>query len=72
MTPYLATISHQRSWRGLSGVPSYITWVARLASGPYTTYECPVTQPTSAVHQYTSVSGFRSKTLWCVYATWVR
>src|SRR5881275_1048849 len=26
----------------------------------------------SAVHQYTSVSGLRSKTFQCVYDTWVR
>jgi hypothetical protein len=31
-----------------------------------------VTQPTSAVHQYTSVSGLRSKTLRWVNADWVR
>ena len=35
-------------------------------------YECPVTHPTSAAHQYTSVSGFRSKTYLCVHATCVR
>jgi hypothetical protein len=45
--------------------------VAPLASGPYTTYECPVTQPMSAVHQKTS-SGFRSKTYFVVAATCVR
>jgi hypothetical protein len=28
--------------------------VVALASGPYTMYEWPVTQPTSAAHQYTS------------------
>src|SRR5919202_4891714 len=57
-------ISHQRPWCGVFGVPSYMTHVAPLASGPYTMYEWPVTQPTSAVHQKTS-SSFRSKTyLW--------
>ena len=35
-------------------------------------YECPVTQPMSAVHQNTSVSGLRSKTFQCVYEAWVR
>ncbi|CAM5488193.1 hypothetical protein STENM327S_09068 [Streptomyces tendae] len=35
-------------------------------------YECPVTQPTSAVHQKTSVSGLRSKTAQWVYAVCVR
>src|SRR6266545_4840289 len=35
-------------------------------------YEWPVTQPTSAAHQYTSVSGWMSKTLRCVHATCVR
>ena len=27
-----------------------------------------MTQPTSAAHQYTSVSGCRSNTFWCVHA----
>ncbi len=36
VTPYLAMISHQRPLCGVSGVPSYITWVAPLASGPNT------------------------------------
>lgn len=31
-----------------------ITEVAPLAKGPQTTYECPVIQPMSAVHQYMS------------------
>ncbi len=35
-------------------------------------YEWPVTQPTSAEHQYTSSSGFRSNTCLCVHATPVR
>ncbi len=35
-------------------------------------YECPVTQPMSAVHQYTSDSGLRSNTAWCVYDACVR
>ena len=35
-------------------------------------YEWPVTQPQSAVHQNTSVSGCRSKTYLCVNATCVR
>src|SRR3954447_7906177 len=34
VTPYFWTISHQRSLPGWSGVPSYITLVAPLASGP--------------------------------------
>ena len=29
------------------GTPSYMTWVAPFASGPYTMYEWPVIQPTS-------------------------
>ncbi len=66
VTPYFCTISQKRPWCGVSGVPSYMTCVAPFASGPYTMYECPVTQPTSAVHQYTSVSGLRSKTAWWV------
>lgn len=37
------------------------TLVAPLASGPYVMYECPVIQPMSAVHQYTS-SGWWSNT----------
>src|ERR1700730_3917395 len=59
LTPYFSTIEQKRSLSGKSGEPSYITHVAPLASGPYTMYECPVTQPTSAVHQKTS-SSFRS------------
>ena len=34
VTSYSCTISHQRPRCGVSGVPSYITEVARLASGP--------------------------------------
>ncbi len=34
VTPYFSTISHQRPLCGVSGVPSYITCVAPLASGP--------------------------------------
>ena len=34
VTPYCWTISHQRPRCGVSGVPSYITEVARLESGP--------------------------------------
>ena len=33
-TLYFATSSHQRPLCGVSGVPSYITLVAPLASGP--------------------------------------
>jgi hypothetical protein len=51
VTSYFSTIDHSRSLSGKSGVPSYITLVARLVSGPYTMYEWPVTQPTSAAHQ---------------------
>ena len=31
-----------------------------------------MTQPMSAVHQYTSVPGLWSNTAWWVYAAWVR
>ena len=34
VTRYFSTISHQRPRCGVSGVPSYMTDVARLASGP--------------------------------------
>ena len=34
VTPYLAAISHQRPLCGVSGVPSYITVVARFVNGP--------------------------------------
>ncbi len=34
VTPYFWTISQNRPWCGVSGVPSYMTWVAPLASGP--------------------------------------
>src|SRR5665213_2274524 len=34
VTPYRSMIDHQRSRPGVSGVPSYITEVAPLASGP--------------------------------------
>ena len=47
-------------------MPSYITLVAPLASGPYTMYEWPVTQPMSAAVQKMSVSGLWSKTALCV------
>jgi hypothetical protein len=56
-----STIDHHRSLSGKSGAPSYMIPVVALASGPYTMYEWPVTHPTSAAHQYTSVSGWRSK-----------
>src|SRR3954451_5208555 len=36
LTPYRSMIDHQRSLSGKSGVPSYITLVAALQSGPYT------------------------------------
>src|SRR5206468_10234751 len=36
VTPYRSTIDHQRSLSGKSGVPSYITEVTPLQSGPYT------------------------------------
>ena len=60
-----------RSRSGQSGAPSYMSTVAPLASGPYTTYEWPVTQPTSAVHQKMS-SSRRSKTYLVVAAACVR
>src|SRR2546425_1001930 len=50
LIPYFSTIRQNRSLSGWSGVPSYMTVVAPLASGAYTMYECPVTQPMSAVH----------------------
>ncbi|RPK55662.1 hypothetical protein EES44_27995 [Streptomyces sp. ADI96-15] len=34
VTPYFWTFSQNRPWCGVSGVPSYMTWVAPLASGP--------------------------------------
>ena len=54
-------IFQNRSFSGKFGAPSYISTVAPFSSGPYTTYEWPVTHPQSAVHQYTS-SSRRSKT----------
>ena len=39
VTPYFSMISKMRPLCGVSGVPSYITCVAPLISGPYTTYE---------------------------------
>src|SRR5947209_8235630 len=68
---HVSTIGQKRSLSGKSGVPSYMTPVAPLASGPYTMYECPVTHPMSAVHQYTS-SSRRSKIIRCVALTPVR
>src|SRR5215213_8339273 len=62
VTPNRSQISQNRSFSGQSGAPSYITHVAPLASGPYVRYVCPVTQPTSAVHQKTS-SSLRSNTM---------
>jgi hypothetical protein len=44
-------IFQKREKSGQFGAPSYISTVAPFCSGPYTTYECPVTQPISAVHQ---------------------
>src|ERR1035437_11107962 len=61
LTLWSSMIFQKRSFAGKFGAPSYITTVAPLASGPYTTYECPVTQPISAVHQYVS-SSCKSKT----------
>src|SRR3546814_9397535 len=49
----------KRPASGYVGTPSNTTCVTPAASGPYATYECPVTQPTSAVHQNTS-SGLAS------------
>src|SRR6478609_3922137 len=66
VTPCFSHSSQKRSLSGQSGAPSYITHVAPLARGPYTRYEWPVTQPTSAVHQNTS-SSRRSNTI-CVVA----
>src|SRR5207302_1280849 len=71
VTPYFSTMRQKRSLSGKSGVPSYMTPVAPLASGPYTMYECPVTHPMSAVHQYTS-SSRRSKIIRCVAPAPVR
>src|SRR5512138_172257 len=71
VTPWRSHISQNRSFSGQSGAPSYITHVAPLASGPYTRYECPVTQPTSAGHQNTS-SSRRSNTSFVVAVTPVR
>src|SRR3954468_17137332 len=71
VTPSRSQRSQKRSFSGQSGAPSYITQVAPLASGPYTRYEWPVTQPTSAVHQKTS-SSLRSNTIFLVGATPVR
>ena len=34
LTRYFSTSSQNRPWCGVSGVPSYITWVARFANGP--------------------------------------
>ncbi len=51
VTPCRSMMSQKRSFSGQSGAPSYSITVAPRASGPYTTYEWPVTQPTSAVHQ---------------------
>ena len=34
VTPYFSTSSQKRSRPGVSGVPSYMTEVAPLASGP--------------------------------------
>src|SRR5437773_5304195 len=67
-TLYFSMIDHQRSLSGKSGVPSYMTPVEPFASGPNTMYECPVTQPMSAAHQYTSLS-FTSKMRRCVADT---
>src|SRR2546425_2650134 len=65
---YSSIICHHRSGSGQSGAPSYMNTDAPFASGPYTMYECPVTQPQSAVHQYRS-SSRRSKTYFVVVAT---
>ncbi len=34
VTPYFCTISQNRPLCGVSGVPSYMTWVAPFDSGP--------------------------------------
>src|SRR5688572_6038871 len=71
LTPYFSMMRQKRSLSGQSGVPSYMTTVAPLESGPYTTYEWPVTQPISAVHQYVS-SSRKSKMYFVVAVTPVR
>src|SRR5438105_7963727 len=53
-TPRRSAMRHGRPASGKVGTPSYSTPVAAFASGPYTIYECPVIQPMSAMHQYTS------------------
>src|SRR4051812_34159684 len=45
VTRYFSISRQKRSGLGQSGAPSNISVVAPAASGPYTTYECPVTQP---------------------------
>src|SRR6201996_5469171 len=72
VTLYLSTISQNRPLCGVSGVPSYMTWVAPWEMVPDTMYEWPVTQPMSAVHQYTSDSGLMSNTALNVYDVCVR
>src|SRR4029078_8543767 len=67
----VSQMSQNRSFSGQSGAPSYITHVAPLESGPYTTCEWPVTHPTSAVHQNTT-SSRRSNTSFVVPLTPVR
>ena len=53
---YRSTMVHSRSLSGQSGAPSYMMAVVWFASGPYTMYEWPVTQPMWAEHQNTSSS----------------
>src|SRR5579884_430994 len=48
---YFSTSAQKRSLSGQSGAPSYMMLVAPFTIGPKTMYECPVTQPMSAVHQ---------------------
>src|ERR1051326_5355079 len=55
-------MSQNRSIAGKFGAPSYIRLGTRFGRIPYTTYECPVTHPMSAVHQSTCpTSGIRLK-----------
>ena len=53
---YLSHISQHLEKSGYVGTPSNIIEVTPFERGPYKIYECPVIHPTSAVHQYMSVS----------------
>ncbi|WP_222122835.1 hypothetical protein, partial [Kocuria rhizophila] len=66
LTPYFSTISHNPPRSPHSPLPSYITSLPPFTTPAYLMYLSPLTHPTSALHQYTSLSPFTSNTFFCL------